>query len=307
MALSLDQLTAISQKKFIPKLVDNIFDSDPLLNRAKKKGWYKTVSGGERLVTPLEYALTTSAGWYAGEDTLNTADNETFTGAEWTWKQAYANIAIKRSDELKNSGDTQVVDLLKAKTKSAEKTLADILGDGIYSDGTTAKAIVGLRSIIGTANTVGGISQTDYSWWRGQVDSSTTTLTIAALQTMYNNLTINNEGPSVLVGGRARYNSFYALLQPQQRFMDSETAKAGFSSLMFNGTPFIVGSKAPTAHLFMLNEEYLVLAAQKEEDFRLEPFVKPANQNVKIGKVYWMGSMGCTNIRMQGKFSALTA
>lgn len=307
MPLSLDQISAITQKKFIPKLVDNIFDSDALLARMKKKDTYKKLDGGTSVVLPLGYALTSAAGWYSGTETLDTTDNETTTGAEYSWKQAFANISINRLDELKNSGDSQILDHVKTKTQNAEKTLTDYIQGGLYSAGTNAKSIVGLGSIIGTSNTIGAISQSTYSWWQAQVDSSTTTLTLASMQTVYMNLCINNEQPTVIMSTRANYNRFYALLQPQQRFMDGDTAKAGFTSLMFNGTPFIVGSKVPTSNIMYLNENYLMLGAHKDEDFRFEPFVKPTNQNVKVGKVYWAGIFGSSNNRMQGKQSAIAA
>ena len=76
----------------------------------------------------------------------------------------------------------------------------------------------------------------------------------------------------------------YALLQPQQRFMDSESAKGGFSSLMFNGVPFIADSHCPASHIFMLNEKYLHLFYHPSENFRFEPFSRPLNQNIKIGE-----------------------
>ncbi len=307
MALTYDQISAITEKKFIPKLVDNIFDSDPLLQRAKKKGWYDKLDGGTSVIYPLNYALTTASGWYAGADTLSTTDNDVITGAEYAWKQIYANISLSRLDELKNSGDAQKVNFVKSKTQIAEKTLIDKLGDGIYSASSDPKSIIGLRTILGTSNTVGGISQTTYTWWASTVDTTTTTLTMAALQTMYANLTINNDQPTVIMVTRANYNRYYALLQPQQRFMDSESAKGGFSSLMFNGTPFIAGSKVPSAHIFMLNEDYLHLAAHKDEDMRFEPFQKPVNQNVRVAKVYWMGILGSDNNRMHGKFTAVAA
>jgi len=307
MALTYDQISAITEKKFIPKLYDNIFDSDPLLQRLKKKS-YQKVDGGERMIVPLNYAQTSASDWYSGADTLSTTDNDQITGAEYTWKQLYANISITRSDELKNSGDSQILNFVKSKTQIAEKTMIDKLGDGLYSSGTNAKSIVGLGSIIGTSNTVGGISQTTYTWWASQVDSTTTTLSLAALQTQYNNLTINNEHPTVIMATRTNYNRYYGLLQPQQRFMDSETAKGGFQSLMFNGTPFISGSKVPSGSgIIMLNEPYLILAVHKDEDMRFEPFQKPVNQNVKLAKVYWFGAFGSANNRMHGKFTAVAA
>jgi hypothetical protein len=89
--------------------------------------------------------------------------------------------------------------------------------------------------------------------------------------------------------------------------MDSETAKAGFSSLMFNGTPFIADSHCPTSHIFLLNENYLHLFAHKDEDMRFEPFQKPISQNIKIAKVFWMGALGSSNNRLHGKQSAVAA
>jgi hypothetical protein len=306
MALTWDQISGITEKKFVKKLADNIFDSNPLLKRLKEKS-YEKLDGGTSIMVPLNYAQTTASGWYAGSDTLSTADNESITSAEYAWKQIYANITITRKDELMNSGDSQKISLVKSKVQIAEKTIMDLMGTAIYNDGTTLNALVGLRAIVGTSSTVGGISQSSYSWWNGQVDSSTSTLTIGALQTMYNASTVDNDAPTVIMATRANYNRFYGLLQPQQRFQDSETAKAGFSSLMFNGSPFISDSHCPTNHIFMLNEKYLHLFAHKDEDMRFEPFQKPINQNVKVGKVYWMGALGSSNNRLHAKLSAVAA
>lgn len=305
MPLSYDQISAITLKKFIPKLYDNIFDSNPLLMRLKKKS-YEKLDGGERIVVPLNYAAVSASGWYSGADTLDTTDNDVITAAEYTWKQLYANISINRSDELKNSGDSQILSLVKNKTKIAEKTMEDKLGTGIYSDGTDTKSIVGLRDIVAVDQTVGGISQSSYSWWRGQVDSSTTTLTIASMQSRFNLCTVNSDSPSVIPTTRSLYNAYYALLQPQQRFQDSEMAKGGFSSLMFNGAPVIADSYCPSGYMFFLNEDYLHLFAHKDEDMRFEAFAKPINQNVKVAKIYWMGALGSSNNRLHGAMSALT-
>lgn len=307
MALTYDQLSAITEKKFIKKAVDNIFDSDPLMQRAKKKGWYKSIDGGTSIVVPLNYAKNTSGGWYTGAETLLTTDNDVISAAEYAWKQLYENITISRLDELKNSGDAAKVDMVKTKTQIVEKTMIDRLGDGLYSAGTDAKSIIGLRSVVDSGNTVGGIDQSTYSWWQSQEDGSTTALTMAAMQTVHTALTINNEGPTVVTATRANYNRYYALLQPQQRFMDSDTAKGGFQNLMFNGIPFIAGSKVPSSHIFFLNENYLALFYHKDENMRFEPFQKPINQNVRVAKLYWAGAFGTDNARMHGKLTAVAA
>lgn len=306
MPLTWDQISGITEKKFVKKMYDNIFDSNPLTKRLKQKS-YEKLDGGLSIMVPLNYAQTTASGWYTGADSLSTSDNENITAAEYAWKQIYANISITRLDELKNSGDAQKIALVKSKIQIAEKTIMDQLGTAIYNDGTTVNALVGLRAIVDTSSTVGGIAQGSYSWWQGQVDSSTTTFSIAALQTQYNACSVDSDVPTVIMATRANYNRYYGQLQPQQRFMDAETAKGGFSSLMFNGSPFIADSHCPANHIFILNENYLHLFAHKDEDMRFEPFVKPINQNVKVAKIYWMGALGSSNNRLHGKLSAVAA
>lgn len=306
MALTWDQISGITEKKFIKKLHDNIFDSNPLLKRLKQKS-YEKLDGGTSIMVPLNYATTSASGWYTGADTLSTSDNENITAAEYAWKQIYANISITRLDELKNSGDAQKIALVKSKVQIAEKTIMDTMGTALYNDGTTNNALVGLRAIVGTSSTIGGIAQSTNSWWAGQVDSSTTTFSISALQTQFNAASIDSDGPSVIMATRANYNRYYAQLQPQQRFMDSESAKGGFASLMFNGIPFIADSHCPANHIFGLNENYLHLFVHKDEDMRFEPFQKPINQNVKVAKVFWMGALGSSNNRLHFKLSAVAA
>lgn len=306
MALTYDQISAITQKKFVPKLYDNIFDSNPMLQRAKKK-WYERVDGGTSIMVPLNYAQASAGGWYQGAETLNTTDNDVMTAAEYQWKQIYKNISVSRIDELKNSGDAAILKFVKQKVQITEKSIMDDMGTGLYNAGTDSKAIGGLRLALSTSNTVGGISQSSYSWWQPQLDSTTTTLTIAAMQSRDQAATIGNDGPTVIMTTRSLYNSYYALLQPQQRFTDSETGKGGFSSLMFNGKPVIVDSHCPSSHMLFLNEDYVHLFYHPDEDFRFEPFQKPINQNVKVAKIYWAGALGYSNLRMQAAMTALTA
>lgn len=306
MPLSYDQISAITEKKFIPKLADNIFDSNILLKKFKEKSIQK-LDGGERIVVPLNYAQATASDWYSGSDTLNTTDNDQITAAEYTWKQLYANISITGLDESKNSGDAAILNFVKAKVQIAEQTMKDKMGDGLYSDGSNAKSIVGLRDIVDTASSVGGISQSTYSWWQGKVDSSTTTLSIAAMQSLFNNTTIDSEHPNVIVATRAIYNSYYGLLQPQQRFQDSKEASGGFANLLFNGVPVFADSKCPTSHMFMLNMNFLHMFVHKDRDMKFEAFQKPVNQDVKLAKILWLGALGSSNNRMHGKLSAITA
>lgn len=53
MALTYDQISAITEKAFVKKLVDNIFRSNILTDRMLKKGSIK-MSGGERILQPVK-------------------------------------------------------------------------------------------------------------------------------------------------------------------------------------------------------------------------------------------------------------
>jgi hypothetical protein len=306
MPLTYDQISSITERKFIPKLVDNIFDSNPTLKILKEKS-YEKIDGGTSIMVPLNYATNSATGWYSGADTLDTTDNEVITAAEYQWKQIYSNITIKRIDEIKNSGDAAIINFVKSKVQIAEKTIADAMGTAFYNTGSDSKAIAGFRHAFANTNTVGGIAQSTYTWWNAQKDSTTTTLTLTALQTLYQTATIDNDKPDLITVTRANYNRYYNLLQPQQRFMDSKMADAGIESLLFHGAPVVVDSHVPANHLFLLNTKYLHLIVHRDEDFRFEPFAKPTSQNVKLAKIYWSGNLCFSNLRLEGMFTGITA
>lgn len=307
MALNYGEISSITEKYFIPKLVDQVFTSNVLFQRIKDGQMYQTYEGGEKIIQPVMYAATTASGSYSGTDTLDTTANDQITAAEFNFKQYYANITISRSDELKNSGKAQVIDFVKSKVQIAEKTLNDNLGTDLYNTGSNAKALTGLRlAVAGTGTTYGGISRTSYSWWRSQTDSTTTVLSIPAMETMYGSCTVGNEHPTLIVTTQTQWDVFHGLLQPQERYMDENTASAGFPNVLFRQTPLAVDNHCPTGYMFMLNEKYIKMYAHKNENFRFEPFQKPINQNVACAKLYWAGEIIFSNPRMQGVFSALT-
>jgi len=308
MALSIAQLDAITQNKIIPKMYDNIFDSTPLLSKLMSSGSYKSQNGGTQIEIPLSYAKGTG-GWYQGADTLSTDDVEQITNSLYSWRSLYAAITILGEDELKNSGNMAILSLLAAKAEIAKKTLKDDLATGLYSDGTTAKSIVGLRDIVAVDQTVGGISQSDNSWWQAQVDSTTTTLTISAMNSLYQDCDLGGEQPNLGIATKANYNRYYNLLQPQQRFSDSSAgvAKGGFQSLMFNGIPLLSDVYAPANHLFFLNLDHLHLFYHPERNISATPWINPTDQELKTSRILWMGSLGSSNNRMHGKLSALTS
>jgi hypothetical protein len=300
-----DQISAITEKYFVPKLEDAIFKAVPLLQRMEKRK--ELVDGGTKVMIPLNYAQSAAGGWYSGADTLDNTDNDSITAAEFDWKQIYEPISITKLDELKNSGQAAKVNFVKSKMKIAEKSMKDKVAVGLWNAGTTTDAILGIRSFLSVSATYGGISQSTYSWWQANIDSTTTTLSIPKMEDQWAAAALNGESPTVLLGGSGRFSSYYNMLQPQQRFTDSASAKGGFQNLMFNGVPFLMDSKAPSTHLVMLNEDYLNLLIHKDENFKMDPFQKPVNQNVRVAHIFATMVFASSNNRMHAALTALTA
>ena len=305
MALTYDQLSAITSQKFIPKLVDNIFDSNALFKKLHAKG--ETVDGGTQIMQPLEYAIGAHGGWVNDNETLTLTDTDVFTSAVFDWKQIYEPIIITRRDELKNMGDSAKVNFVKSKVKNAQKSIRDTMGTALYNSGADAKAIVGLALATAATGTYGGIAKGTYSWWQGQADSTTTTLSVSAMQTMFGNCGIDTDYPDLIMTTQANYNRYYALLQPQQRFSSQDMVSGGFTSLKFNQADVVVDSHVGSGDMYFLNSEYIHFYNHPDENFRFEPFAKPIDKNSKVAKIFWMGALCVSNCSKQGVFSGITA
>lgn len=303
MALSWDDITGITKKHFEPVMYDNIYGSNPALARYKSK--MRKVSGGTKILVPVLYATNAYAQRLGTASTLNTSTNAKKTAAEYEWKRYAAPIVVDGLDELKNAGDAAVISHVKTEVESAEKSMADIMGTDIHAVGSTTGSLQG--HLLGTAasGTCGGIAKGTYSWWQGQVDSTTTSLTLASMQALFGDCTVDNDRPTVIYTTQDVYDDAYALIQPQQRFGDENTIKAGFTNILWNGVPIIVDSHVATGDVHMINEKYTQLTVHKDRDFIITPFQKPTNEDASKAHAMWAGALCWKNCRMCGSMTAI--
>lgn len=306
-----EQLTALTRKFYLPRLVDQIFDSNALFSRMAKRSI--PLDGGTQIAVPLAYALTTNVGAYSDYDTLSFSPNEQMTYALFDWGQYFTAVTISGREDAINSGKNAVVNLLKTKMQLAEKTLRKYMGDHLWSDGSGAAAqgLVGLQAAIddGTNTaTYGTIDRTANVWWKAKYSANGAVgraLTIALMQGMMGDLTIDNDRPTLLMTSQDLYDKYFMLLQPHLRLTDPELADGGFQNLIFVGRPLVVDHRIPQVNsldqLYFLNEDYIHLYHHKDRHFYLDPFRRPVNQDAIVAKIYWMGQMVVDNPRMQGR------
>jgi hypothetical protein len=307
MAIEIEQLESITHKYVIPRLFDNFFDSNGLCNKLLKSGQYKSVNGGTTIDIPLAYAAAGASGWFDGSDSLSTEDVEQLTAARYQWASVFSGVTLSKKDIALNAGDAGVVKLLASKVSLAEKTIKDLMGTGLFSDGTNTKSIVGLRDICDNDQVVGGVNQATNSWWQSNLDESTTTLSLSALNLQYENACVDDEKPNLIVSNRTPFTKFYNLLTPLQRFTDKETAGAGFSNLLFNNVPWITDSHCPALHIFGLNLNHLWLCYHPDMNFTMDPWVEPTNSRVRISRIVWMGALGSSNNNRHFCLNAIAA
>jgi len=198
-------VSALTRDKFIPILVDNIYNSNVLCYKLLKNA--EKLDGGVKIVTPIEYAkqdanqgwLTPGSGSATGQ-----AMGEVAQKAEWSWATAYNSIVVSGDEEYVNMGASQVVSMLKAKLSNAEKAIKDLFGSGIFNSGAVSNGLTSLNgagtvasgdnsalnidgdantfsapgevdnTVCGTARSLGGIDSDGDTWWDAKVGSFAT-------------------------------------------------------------------------------------------------------------------------------------
>lgn len=316
MALDYDYLESITQDKFIPKLVDNIFDSSALLTMLKKDG--RIIPGGTDIKQPLRYAKNTSRGWYSGWDVMDVTIPDDLTAAKFDWANAYISVGISGEDERKNNGDAAIIKLLQTRIDGAEMALMDFLADELYT-GSDAKGIVGLDTAINTG-TYGGIDGSTYTWWQSTVDStahtaanmknSTSTSFIhTLLRTGWAACKHLGKTPNLIVTTQDVFDIYEQTLQVNARYNKSARgqflADAGFDTLEFRGIPVTVDEKCPTDKMYMLNTEFYSLYIHPQANFKFTGFKVPSNQDGRVGQILFMGQQALSNRRMFYRWSDL--
>lgn len=143
---ALADIAATTLDTFLDGLIDNIFASNAVWIRMAAQERI-LLDGGEKIRQGIVYDKL-NAGWYSGLDTFDISRKLTKVPLIFNWKQVYVDITIDGLSMLQNSGAAKVIDMVEAEMDTARLTIADLLGTGVFGDGTgnvtPAKAIDGL-------------------------------------------------------------------------------------------------------------------------------------------------------------------
>ena len=304
------------------KLADNVSKNHALLDRLEKKGKRKPVSGGRQIVQELEYGENGTFNWYSGYDPLNISPSEVFSAAQFDWKQASVAVSISGLEELMNSGEEAIIDLLESRIENAERTMKNQMGAAVYGDGTAAggKAIGGLGLLVPdapTAGTVGGINRATWTFWQSKKfgavadggGAATTANIISYMNRLWLQLVRGTDKPDIVLADNNYYRLYMEALQPQQRFTSADMAQAGFESLKFQSADVVfdggIGGACPVNHMFFLNTDYIYLRPHSKRQYvPLAPDRFSTNQDAMVKLIGWAGNMTLSGAMFQGALIA---
>jgi hypothetical protein len=307
MPLNYDALTALTQKKYIPKVVDNFYKSNPFLVYLKKKK--STFPGGHKIVEPLVYGNVTGIKSYSLYDTITYDTDIPISAAEFEPKNIVAPIIISKDEELKNSGETQVLSMLQSKIEIVEKTLKEQVTSMLYGDGTgnLGKDIDGLGAAISDSNTYGGIDRATYAWWKAKIATNNpgTPGTPAALD--LNNMvrtflaiSDGNDQPDLLLCGLATWHEYYKAVEAKtqlQTTMGKKMADYGFQTLEFMGKPIIADPNCPEGSIYFLNSKYMKWRVHKNANFATTKFRPDDTRLAKKQEILLTANLTINNAR----------
>jgi hypothetical protein len=315
---NLTEIVTTTLRRRSKTLSDNISQHNALLSRLRSKGNSSLVPGGRTIVEELEYAENATFQYYSGYEILDVSPSDVFSAAEFNWKQAAVNVTASGLEtRIQNAGPEQIIALLESRIKNAEKTMANQISVGVYSDGSgsNSKQIGGLQSIVADAGTgtVGGINSSTFTFWQNQTSGNVANIDTSAvaldteMKNMWLECTRGTDGTDLIVSDQTLYKVFWDNLTDRQRIMDASEGVQGFQSLKFvtadvvmDGGPTLFNSGIAATHMYFLNTDYLKFRIHSDTNF--VPFERrePVNQDALVVPILFAGNLTCSNRSLQG-------
>jgi hypothetical protein len=262
-----------------PQLADNISKSIKYLGWLQSKGRFRSQDGGERVRVPLMYGFNTTADTYSGYGLLDVTPQDNITSAFYTWAQFSASITISRLEERQNSGRSQALDLLRAKTTQTMASIKEIVNNSVVAGRITtgassatgqfdarrgrldsgASAVLPLSALVDANPTrsrtdIGNINPNTYAFWANKAYNATAITTFAgykaALSNLYNQCSRGSMGaPDLLLGTQVAWEQYWNSLQTQERYVVTDSrvvdVLGGTSALAFRDAAFIWDEVTP--------------------------------------------------------------
>tara|TARA_R110000765_G_scaffold244841_2_gene347105 strand:+ start:2106 stop:3077 length:972 start_codon:yes stop_codon:yes gene_type:complete len=300
------------------RLTDTVFDEYPFLAWLRKNA-LETENGGKEIQEDVMYGKNTG-GWFNGYDEVNTDAVDGITAAFYPWRYLAVPITISMTEEMENRSTDKAIKMLEAKTKQSMMTIRDTMSAALFS-AQSGSAILGLQDLVAdapTSGSVGGINRATETWWRSQVNATSTNVDaltngivdgLSAMSTLWNSCSEGNTTPKGIVTTLTAFGDLETVMESTgyaRLNSGGGSAKIDASSINFRGANVFYDRDCPSGHMYMLNPNTIKLKIQKGLNFAKTPFKEPHNQFAKVAFIVVGAQFITNNPRRNGVATTLT-
>lgn len=291
------ELTYVTRRAFIPKLVVQIYNSTPLM--ASLIANSQTATGGVSSVTvPVQGAQFVNAQWsdYSGSFNQPSVQQGAFN-AEFNLKLMIAPVPFLGMEGVVQQ-DHAIIPLIEARMNDATNVMMDGMATAIYNNTTNTQQFIGLPGAIddGTnLGTYGNLNRTSNTWWQSKRYNANNVNPTRQNVLQYISGTVK-KGAEVPSFGVCGFGTWTLLAQdyvgqeqyvitPGSAFSESEDGpKAAFRALMVAGVPIYPDPYAPEGTVYFVNTNYLSLYIHEQGQFVFTGF-ESTLPNFQLGYV----------------------
>lgn len=308
---NVDETLTLAMTNMIPGIKDNIFNDNTAL------GWlYGTAKdrkrGGASLSHAIHYGISTAGGSYSRYEQMDTTPQDNLTRDQWAWKQYYWTVSIDGfTERIAGKGEWALEDALQEKRDEAEDSLKNQLEIDIFKASPGSSDLRSLPNIVAASGTEGQINGTTNSWWQSSVvtgGSWASGVGRASLTTLTNNISKRNPvGPAeVLISDQTSVEAYEGTLVAQYRYTTNK-ADIGLTKLLFKEIPWMWSVQATSGVIYALHSDAIKFYVNSDTDFMFTGFMKPANQDAKVGQILFAAALSSCVRRKLGKTTANAA
>jgi hypothetical protein len=288
------ELTYVTRRAFIPKLVVQLYNSTPLMAALIANS--QTASGGVSSVTvPVQGAQFVNAQWsdYSGSFNQPSVQQGAFN-AEFDLKLMIAPVPFLGMEGAVQQ-DAAIIPLIEARMNDATNVMMDAMATALYTNSTNTQQFTGLPAAVSASGTYGNISRSAYSWWQSKAYSAGNVNPTRQNILQYISGTVKNgaEVPSFGVCGFGTWTLLAQDFVGQEQYVitpgggfdgDANGPQAAFRALMVAGVPIYPDPYCPEGTVYFLNTNYLSLYVHEQGSFVFTGF-ESTLPNWQIGYV----------------------
>ncbi len=290
----LTELTYVTRRAFIPKLVVQLYNSTPLMAALIANS--QQASGGvSSVVVPVQGAQFVNAQWsdYSGSFAQPSVQQGAYN-AEFNLKLMISPVPFLGMEGAVQQ-DAAVIPLIEARMNDATNVMMDAMATSLYTNTSNTQQFTGLPLAVADSGTYGNIDRSTYTWWKSKQYAAGSVNPTRQNILQYISGTVKNgaEMPSFGVCGFGTWTLLAQDFVGQEQYVitpgsgfdsDPNGPQAAFRALMVAGVPIYPDPYCPEGTVYFLNTNYLSLYIHEQGSFVFTGF-ESTLPNWQIGYV----------------------